>query len=270
LPRIRPIGSGLCGLLEISLDGKPQKNLDEVLADLAALGLGNMPLARREKLRLDLMKIHFLGGEELASSPTKSPGGKLSVQDIIAALKKIAIRLREVEPLLRGSQSGFRTTHEIEVALKLREALASSLDVAEPSLKDSSLSARIDQSQEFLTDFCSRLDAVAKACAKAGADLAQIKGNKGRTQSLWFEEFTRVLVSLAEEHGLRTTIEKIRETRMYKGPILDMAWGFQQLFYPDYCMRAKSRAGLADRLQEAIQRQRHRGKYHPRKSISPV
>jgi hypothetical protein len=149
----------------------------------------------------------------------------------------MARRLQEAEQNLRGSETGLRQAHHIEVALKVRAMLAANPEIG-------------SEADEFLSEFCNRLSTVAHACSVAAKDLRSIKGKAGRRALSWYTDFTRVLVSIAKQNGIRPTITIDRGTRKAVGRFLTVATGFERLLPREF--RSPSNAARAKRLSRAL------------------
>lgn len=193
---------------------------------------------KKKWIRSELGVIHWRGWDEFAAPPKVNPKNRLQVNDIVATLEAISRHLRAVDRPLRGCEAGLQNGHGIEVAKKVTEFLAMNPEIG-PEIAD-----------EFLSDFCDRLNTVSHACSVAATDLKSIKGKGGRKELAWFDDFTCLLMSIAERNGISTT--------KVQGRFLDLASGFEQLFHPTVGMRSPSRAALAKRLSRAVKDFRQR------------
>ena len=100
---------------------------------------------------------------------------------------------------MRGRQTGFRQSDEIEVAHRIREVLSKNPEI------------KID-ADEFLRNSCDRSGTISDACLIAARDLDLNKGEAGKKTTDWFDDFTRVLINLAVKNDIRPTIENDRRT----------------------------------------------------------
>jgi hypothetical protein len=106
-----------------------------------------------------------------------------------------------------------------------------------------------------LSDFCDRLNTIAHACSAAAIDLKLDKEKAGRKPMAWFDDFTRLLMSIAAQNKIGTTISKDRETGEPRGRFFDLALGFEQLLLLH--MRCSNRhQALAKRLSRSLMRLR--------------
>ena len=206
-------------------------------AVLSSVGLKSVSKSERKTIREELEIVLGSAIQHIKTSPKLEPYGKLQVRDIIEALKSIANKLNETSELLRGHETGFRSSHEVYLAGKVKEFLA----------KNSEIRQRPD---EYLKDFCDRADTISHACVVAAADLRTIKGKAGNKPLTWFNEFTRVLVDIARRHSIPATIINSRGNGEPEGPFFELATAFEQLLYPK--MRSPSHHARAKRISRAL------------------
>lgn len=223
-------GFSLGSLYEVETD------LKKVVSDLK---LDAMSSDDEAKIRGKLAEIIGRGLDAMELSKKLNPGGKLQTKLIVNNLKAVAGSLREAETILRGLETGFRRSHEIDVAIRIREALRKN-----PKLKKNA--------DQFLGDFCDRSKTISQACLAAAELVKSTKRKGGRKPIDWYDDFTRLLVFIAKRNNIRPTIVVDRVTRKARGRFLELAAGFERLLYP--AMRSPSRAALASRLSRSLRR----------------
>jgi hypothetical protein len=216
-----------------------ETNLARVVADL---GLQPLSSSDETEFRSELGNVIGRGLEKIAVTKKLSPNAKLQTKDIAGVLKAIARGLQSNEAVLRGRQTGLRQPHEIEVASRIREILSKNPEI------------KID-ADEFLRDSCDRISTISDACLIAARDLELNKAEAGKKAIDWFDDFTRVLVNLADKNGVRPTIENDRRTGKPKGRFFTLAAGIERLLYPE--MRSPSPSALAKRLSRSLARLKH-------------
>ena len=96
------------------------------------------------------------------------------------------------------------------------------------------------------------MNAVTQACLVAASDLKSMKAKAGRKSIDWYDDFTRILIFIAELNNISTTIVTDRVTGKPKGPFLELGAAFERLLYPP--MRSPSRGALAKRLSRSLRR----------------
>ena len=137
---------------------------------------------------------------------------RLEVSPVEKALLSIANNLSEVSRLLSGLETGFRSSLEMAVSSRVADLL--SLD---PTIRSQS-------SQESLRSFCVEADRIAHVCLVAAADLPQARGKRGRWRYEWYDEFTALLLQIAEKAGLEPTLNKDRSTGAAAAGSLTPPW----------------------------------------------
>jgi hypothetical protein len=204
-------------------------------------GLALAPLSAKDEalVRRKLAGVIGRGLAQIELSKKLNPGGRLQTRAIATTLKAIGTDFQKAGQILRGLHTGFHEGHQVEAATRIREALE----------KNRELKTSAD---EFLQDFCDRMNAVSQACLVAAADLKSIKSKAGQKPIDWYDDFTRVLVLIAERNGIRTTVVTDRVTGKPGGRFLELGAAFERLLYPR--MRSPSRAALAKRLQRSLRR----------------
>jgi len=209
--------------------------------------LGLPPLSSCEEAEIRSKLGHVLGRglDRIAVTEKLNPETKLLTKTIAGKLKAIARDLQSHEGALRGLQTGLRESLEIEVTTRIKEVLHKNPEIG------------IDAG-EFLGDFCDRISTISHACLVAERALALDKHEAGRKEIDWFDDFTRVLVFIAERSGLRPAIENDRGTGKPKGRFFELAGAFEGLLYPQ--MRSPSPSALAKRLGRSLARLQH-GQY---------
>jgi len=215
---------------------------DQVVADLDLLA---MSADEKNEIRSKLGFINGHGLNELAVSKKLNPKNRLQIEDIVATLRRIVRNLQAVDQPLRGCETGLREAHDIQVAKKVREFLAMKPEIGPGN----------NAVDDFLSDFCDRLNTIVHACSAAATDLKLDKGKAGNKPMAWFDDFTRMLISIAAKNKISTTISKDRTTGEPRGRFLDLALGFEQLLLPH--MRCSHRhQALAKRLSRSLERLR--------------
>ena len=111
---------------------------------------------------------------------------------------------------------------------------------------------RSQSAQELLRSFCAEADRIAHVCLVAAADLPQAPGKRGRWAHKWYDEFTALLLQIAEKAGLEPTLRKDRSTRVRSGWLLDAALAFETFLDP--FMRSPSSEACGKRLERSLGR----------------
>jgi hypothetical protein len=221
---------GFASLYEI------ETNFENVVSGLA---LAPMSSDEEARIREKLAEVIGRGLARIELSKKLNPGSKLQTKSIVGTLKTIARAFEAAEPTLRGLETGIRHSYQIEAAIRIKEVLDQN-----PELKNNA--------DEFLIDFCNRMNTVSEACLVAASDLKSMKAKAGQKPIDWYDDFTRVLAFIAGRNNIRTTIETDRVADKPKGRFLELAAAFERLLYP--AMRSPTRGALAKRLSRSLTR----------------
>jgi hypothetical protein len=211
-------------------------HFDKVVSDLK---LDFSSAKYKGRIREDLTLVVGRGLQAIELSEKLNPGGKLHTNAIAATLKSVANSLREAEATLRGLETGFHSSHEIDVAIRIREVLRKNPEIN-------------NNADSFLNDCCERMNAIVQACVVAEKVVKSIKIKGGRKPIDWYDDFTRILASIARKNKIPATIVVDRDSGKAKGPFLDLAAGFELLLYP--LMRSPTREAMAKRLARSLKR----------------
>jgi hypothetical protein len=160
------------------------------------------------------------------------------VEPVAKALRSTARNLIEASKLLSGHESGIRTHVEIEATSATARILA--LDPRVGS---------IDAAKELIGSLREQAAGVGHACMVAYADLSQKGTNDGRAPNLWYDDFTALLIEIAERAGIEPSVGRDRKTRQRTGWLFKAA----QLLEPflHRYMRSPSAEACAKRLERS-------------------
>jgi hypothetical protein len=165
---------------------------------------------------------------------------RLEVSPVADAFRSVANNLSEVSRLLGGLETGIRSDLEIAVASRVANLLSMDPTVGSRS------------AQELLGSFRAEADRIAHVCLVAAADLPQAPGKRGRWPNKWYDEFTVLLLRIAQKAGLEPTLRKDRNTRVRSGWLLDAALAFETFLDP--FMRSPSSEACGKRLERSLSR----------------
>jgi hypothetical protein len=222
MAQLQRSGSGIASLYEH----------DTTLAQVF-LDIGLKPLSPREEtaLRLRLGSIIARAYAKLEVTQKINPNGRLTTRQMTQRLRAIERDPAAHQSVLRGTDTGFHESFEIEIALRIREHFKSS-------------------------DSCDRLRNLAQASLAAAKELERTKGRSGRKSIDWFDAYTQILVDVADMNGIRATIVNDRSTGVPIGRFFDIASAMEMLLEPR--MRAPSPGALGKRLSRSLARLSHR------------
>ncbi len=222
---------------------------ETTLADVMT-GLGLAPLSSRDEqmIRKELGVIIGRGLTIFEESAKQNPHAKLTVRDVQATLTQVADALDAVvarrldadqfaaiDNVLKGTETGERESHDIEVALRIRSTLAQEIGLSD--------------ARDRMIAFHKWPRTIAEACRRAARELDTIKGVPGRQSREWYGDFKRVLTFVAGQNSIRTKVVINRRTHEARGRFIELAEQFERLL-PRH-MRSQSREAIAKMLERS-------------------
>ena len=174
------------------------------------------------------------------------------IADVVARLRKLKAALDTATGILSALQPGFSQTDEkTRVAVgTLIELLAINPEVGSPA-----------KAHETIAAFLTLSDYLAEACAINVEVLRRIRGEPGRPQYDWYDEFTDLLWAIAHRFGIKPSIETDRITGERKGPFLMLALLMEEFLLPE--MRSTGPDACAKRLERSLRRLRRQRQKPP-------
>jgi hypothetical protein len=168
--------------------------------------------------------------------------GQVEVLPVAKKLLWIARNLGKVSQCMSGLETGFQTSFDIALASQVQKYLA-----LDPTVGSS------DRAHEIINAFRQEAARIAHICMIAHADLSIEAGKDGRRALDWYDDFTRLLLEIAERSGIEPTLGKDRITRIRSGWLLDAAQALETFLYPH--MRSPSVEACGKRLERGRNRQ---------------
>src|SRR6266481_7507457 len=135
--------------------------------------------------------------------------------DIAPLVKTFTVMSKELEKLaeiLSGHETGLREIHDIAIVSQLKMMLALDPEVGSRQ-----------QADKLMASFRGDAAKLAHACLVAARDLKQMVGESGRPQAEWHDEFTALLLGVAETAGVEPRLSKDRISDARVGWLLDAA-----------------------------------------------
>jgi hypothetical protein len=154
--------------------------------------------------------------------------------------------LEEASTLLSGRQTGIRSSVEIYATNEMIRILA-----LDPTIRDAA--GAVDAFRETAAK-------IAHACMVAYVELKE-KGDDGRPRLGWHDDFTKVLIELAERGGVKPSIGRDRVTGERTGWLLEAAQALE--FFLEPHMRSNSVEACASRLERSKRRLSSRKRQNP-------
>jgi hypothetical protein len=146
--------------------------------------------------------------------------------------------LKKLAKILSGHETGLRETRDIAIVSQLVTILA----------RDPEIGSR-QQADKLIASFRGDAAKVAHACLVAARDLKQTIGKIGRPQSEWHDQFTALLLEIAETAAVEPRLSKDRISDARKGWLLDAALALETFLDPQ--MRSPSAEACGKRLERS-------------------
>jgi hypothetical protein len=169
----------------------------------------------------------------------------INVSIVAEELASAETKLNELSVLLSGTETGLRDIRDITIASEIAKILA-----VEPSV------GSVNKAQELLSAFNREAARLAHVCSIAKANLPELSGRGGRPKlnSHWYDDFTTLLLEIADKAGVTPSQQKDREDHTRSGSLLEAARALE-CFLPRE-MRSPSLEACGKRLERSETRLR--------------
>src|SRR5262249_38372719 len=159
--------------------------------------------------------------------------------------------LSEVSRLLSGRETGFHTGVEISVTNETVRYLA-----LDPSLDPTTTAG------EFVSAFARDAARIAHVCMVAYVALPDRSAEGGRPPLDWYDDFTALLLELADRAVVAPSLRKDRITGVRSGWLFEAAQALESFLWPN--MRSPSPEACGKRLERSRRRLREAKRQKPR------
>jgi hypothetical protein len=170
-----------------------------------------------------------------------SEWGQPEVLPIANRLASAAKFLEQVAEGLAGVQTGIRQSEDIEFALLARKALS-----LNPLVGD------LSHADERLNSFQLQCSEMAEVFWIALTLLKEDQGKRGRKKLSWYDDFTVMLLKLANTANIEPNLNKDRVTRARGGWLFEAAQALEFFLYPP--MRSGTPEACGKRLERSLKR----------------
>jgi hypothetical protein len=172
------------------------------------------------------------------------------ISSLAKTIATIGSDLDAVAKILRANETGAHEPHDVDVVSQLAIILALDPEVG---------SRR--QADKLIASLQTDAAKVAHACLVAAHDLKQTAGESGRPQAEWHDEFTALLLEVAETAGVEPRLSKDRISGARVGWLLDAAQAFEAFLDPQ--MRSPSAEACWKRLERSKTRLKQKHRQNP-------
>jgi hypothetical protein len=176
---------------------------------------------------------------------------RLEVSSVAGSLLSTARSLNEASLILGGFETGFHSYLEITVASRIAQYLA-----LLPGVNS------LAEAQELISSFRQEAARIAHVCMVARADLPDRPEERGRRALRWYDDFTALLLDLANKAGVQPTLRKDRNTGVRSGWLFEAAQALEPFLYRE--MRSPSAEACGTRLDRSMRRLRQRTRQNSR------
>jgi len=216
-----------------------EEDLRDVLVDLC-------PQAVFAKSDVDVFysKLRFILGLWSAEH------NRLDIAPLAKTFTAMGRELEKLAKILSGQETGLRDIRDTEIVSQLADILALDPEVG---------SRR--QADQLIASLRGDAAKVAHACLVAACDLKQTVGESGRPQAEWHDQFTALLLEIAEKAGVEPRLGKGRASGARDGWLLDAARALEKFL--DRRMRSPSAEACGKRLERSKTRLKHKHRQNP-------
>jgi hypothetical protein len=224
MARFRVSGSG------VATPFRDEANLTHVLSELNLSHAIDQAAIHKTYFRLGVIIDKWLAEQ-----------GQVEISPVAKKLIWIARNLGKVSQYMSGLETGFQTSFELTLASQVQKYLA--LDPTVGSL---------ERANELIKSFQQEAARMSHVCMIAHADLSSEAGKDGRRALDWYDDFTLLLLDLAECSDIEPRLGKDRITGMRAGWLVDAAQALETFLYPH--MRSPSVEACGKRLERSRKR----------------
>jgi hypothetical protein len=156
-------------------------------------------------------------------------------------------QLRGTAHVLSGRETGLHEIHDTEVASQIALILARAPEVGS-----------LQKADELIDCFRRTAVKLAGACQMAAYELNELTDKGGRPPLVWHNDFTALLVSIAETVGVEPRLSKGRISDQRAGWLFDAAQALEAFLDPR--MRSPTTEACGKRLDRSLKtiKQQHR------------
>jgi hypothetical protein len=175
---------------------------------------------------------------------------RLDIAPLAQTFTAMSKELKKIAEILSGHETGCREIHDIEIVSQLAMMLALDPEVGSRQ-----------QADKLISSFRGDAVKLAHACLVAARDLKQTVGESGRPQAEWHDEFTALLLEVAETAGVEPRLSKDRISGARVGWLLDAARALEPFLDPH--MRSPNAEACGKRLERSKTRLRQKHRQNP-------
>lgn len=174
---------------------------------------------------------------------------RLDISPLVQTFSVMRRDLERIAEILSGQETGLHEAQDVEIVSHLASMLA----------EDPEVGSR-QQANKLINSFRRDAAKLAHACSITAHELDQQVGQRGRPRSNWHDDFTALLLEIAEAAGVKPRLSKDRVSGERVGWPVEAAEALETFLDPDMCSPSKEARGK--RLERSLSslKQRHRQK----------
>jgi hypothetical protein len=175
---------------------------------------------------------------------------RLDIAPLAKTFTAMGKELKKVAEILSGHETGLHEIHDTAIVSQLAMILALDPEVGS-----------CQQADKLIASFRGDAAKLAHACLVAARDLKETVGESGRPQAQWHDEFTALLLEVAQTAGVKPRLSKDRISDARVGWLLDAAQALEAFLDPQ--MRSPSAEACGKRLERSKKRLRQKHRQNP-------
>jgi hypothetical protein len=175
---------------------------------------------------------------------------RLDIAPLAQTFTAMGKELKKVAEILSGHETGLHEIHDIAIVSQLAMILALDPEVGSRQQEDN-----------LIASFRGDAAKLADACLVAARDLKRTVGKSGRPLPEWYDEFTALLLAVADTAGVEPRLGKDRISFAWVGWLLEAAQALEAFLDPQ--MRSPSAEACGKRLERSKTRLRQKHRQNP-------
>jgi hypothetical protein len=175
---------------------------------------------------------------------------RLDIASLAKTFTAMGKELMKVAKILNGHETGLHEIHDIAIVSQLAMILALDPEVGSRQ-----------QADKLIASFRGDAAKMAHACLVAASDYKRQVGKSGRPPPEWYDEFTALLLEVAETAGVEPRFNKDRISGERGGWLLDAAQALETFLDPK--MRSPSAEACGKRLERSKTRLKQKHRQNP-------
>jgi len=146
---------------------------------------------------------------------------RLDTSPLMKSLAEIRRDLERISDILGAHDEGIHEIHDIEVVSHLTSLLTANPEIGSPS-----------EAGKLIDRFRRDATTLAQACLVSEQELKRVVGKHGRPREAWYDDFTKLLLDIADAAGVKPSLSKDRISGERVGWLMDAAEALETFLEP--------------------------------------